>query len=202
MVGRQSPYESGGSIARTIVLGAIIVALAAAIVIGAAVRAGHPSGRAGPPQTHGTVRSTAPAAAVSSAAAEPDEDKPDPVASHGPDKAPSTALVIRFEQAYNTPDPTKRRALLAPLATPQYLADFSVSDKDKTDGLTVTVNPDDSTVTKSCDTDSVSCYVVTQVALTSTRAGKKVNSFLVPLHATEWLNTPDGWRVASETAVR
>lgn len=116
------------------------------------------------------------------------------------DPRPSDELVWQFEEAYWIGDPEKRTAELAPFVTPQYL-DANRTDEDRSGGATLSVVRKSSTVEIAVSEDRTAASVVTTALIHITRNGELVNELPNQVHATFWINTPEGWKVAQETAV-
>lgn len=175
-------------------IGMVFVALIALIVIGIT----WPRHTAVPPVASASSSTATPH--ISSPSKPNEQSLPEFAISTEP--RPITADVWRFEEAYNGLNPVSKTSQLQPYVTSQYLQANQSDDTDRSAGLNVLVDSNTSTVSFTCSSDALSCYVVTHVTLTSYRSGTAVRTYSVPAHATIWINTPDGWRVAQETEVR
>ena len=199
MIDHPLPPSGMGGILKRILLAVPIIALIAVIIVGVAQVRGNSTPEPTMTKSNAVQPTLGPVIQATTVGSGEDTAQ---FPAHSSAKAPSTALVLQFELAYNTPDPNTRTSLLTKVATPQYVAANRVVGSNETKGLTVSIDPRVSIVRSSCDATIISCYVISRVDITSMRGGKKVNAFQAPLHATDWINTIKGWRVASEAEVR
>jgi hypothetical protein len=111
---------------------------------------------------------------------------------------PSKDEIWDFETAYNTTDPVEQLKLLKKIATAQYIdKEYSATTIDF-HKLVVKIDRTTSTFSVQTDLQNSYCEVTTNASLKSFRNGKFVASYPAPKHVTVWINTKDGWKVASE----
>lgn len=115
------------------------------------------------------------------------------------EKQPSEEQVWAYEEAYNTPDPTKRAELLVPVANEQYLSESNTALPDQTNGLTVEIVQSESKIIQlDVSDDRFTCLLVTEVTVTTSRDGVHVATYTLPEHGSVWVNTVAGWRVTRD----
>ncbi len=189
----------------------VLVLLVVLVIVGIVVQ----SNNRQPAESGSGAQPSAPASAAPSAPSNPDpttttkpsevmddveeEDLPEvynPVVSDIPQ--PTNEQILAYEQAYFTPDPVQRETLMKPLATDQYLTEELSREPAKYEGIEVRVVPVETEIQSVTVGDTrFTAYVVTQVFLETVRDGKVVNQFSGPRHSSVWVNTEDGWRVAT-----
>ena len=169
----------------------------AAMLVGACIYVSIPKSSAQVP-----VGSTATAAPTASPRSTPGtslkEDTPTHNSQVSSEVQPSQDEIWDFETAYNTTDPKLQLSLLQKVATQQYIEKEYAPTTIDYKGLVVKVNRSSSTYAVVKDSQGAYCEVTTTAALESYRNGKRVASYTAPPHTTLWLNTQQGWKVASE----
>jgi hypothetical protein len=110
---------------------------------------------------------------------------------------PSADEIWDFETAYSTADPADQLALLEKVALPQYIdAEYTAVTID-VNNLVVRVDRKTSSFSIQKDIENAYCYVTSKVNLNSFRDDQHVLAYSIQ-HTTMWVNTKDGWKVASE----
>jgi len=110
---------------------------------------------------------------------------------------PTEEQVWAFETAYMTVDPAKQLPLLEKVATAQYISEEYSAVSIDVDGLVVQVNRNTSSFSIEKDSENTHCFITSNLNLNSTRNGEPVLAYSVQ-HTSLWVNTPEGWKVASE----
>lgn len=110
---------------------------------------------------------------------------------------PKDDQIWDFETAYVTPDPVKQLELLEKIATPQYIANEYSANSIDVDKLVVRVDRRTSSFSIVKGSQNTYCLITSKLNLTSFRDEKLVLSYSIQ-HTTMWINTHDGWKVASE----
>lgn len=112
-------------------------------------------------------------------------------------KQPTDAEIWAFETAYVTADPAKQLELLQKIATPQYISNEYSATSIDVDELEVKVDRPTSSFAVERDSQNTHCFITSFLNLNSFRRGEHVLSYSIQ-HTTIWVNTKDGWKVASE----
>jgi hypothetical protein len=110
---------------------------------------------------------------------------------------PTDEQIWEFETAYVTADPAEQLPLLEKVATPQYISSEYSSESIETNGLVVEVDRLTSVFSIEKDRDKTHCFVTSHLNLNSFRNNEPVLSYQIK-HTTLWVNTLEGWKVASE----
>jgi len=110
---------------------------------------------------------------------------------------PTDDEIWAFETAYVTADPTEQRKLLEKVATPQYISNEYSTTSINVDGLEVKVDRTTSSFSIQRDSENTHCFITSTLNLNSFRNKELVLTYSIQ-HTTIWVNTRDGWRVATE----
>ena len=110
---------------------------------------------------------------------------------------PTEEEVWAFETAYVTADPAEQLPLLEKVATPQYISEEYSSVSIDVDKLVVEIDRRTSSFSVQKDSENTHCFITSNLNLESSRDGEPVLTYSIQ-HTTVWVNTLDGWKVASE----
>jgi len=126
-----------------------------------------------------------------------EDDTPPVYEDISPANQPTDEEVWAFETAYVTADPAEQLPLLEKVATPQYISDEYSAVSIDVDKLVVEVDRLTSSFSVQKDPDNTHCFITSNLNLNSFRNGELVLSYPIQ-HTTVWVNTLEGWKVASE----